>query len=133
MTDSTESVVTAAEAPTRKRRGLGITSLVLAILAVLGDLITIVVAITSFASFDQDLTTAFGLLAVFLSVGAIALIGGLILAGIALILAIIALIIDHGRLPATFGLILSLGVVVSHLAVILPIALGVANLPGLTA
>ena len=99
----------------------------------LGDLITIVVAITSFASFDQDLTTAFGLLAVFLSVGAIALIGGLILAGIALILAIIALIIDHGRLPATFGLILSLGVVVSHLAVILPIALGVANLPGLTA
>ena len=36
MTDSTESVVPAAEAPTRKRRGLGITSLVLAILAVLG-------------------------------------------------------------------------------------------------
>ena len=133
MTDSTESVVPATEPPAKKRRGLGITSLVLAILAVVGDLITIVVAITSLASFDQDLTTGFGLLAVFVGVGAIALVGGLVLAGLALILAIIALIIDHGRLPAVFGLILSLGVVVSHLAIILPIEFGVANLPGLTA
>ena len=117
--------------PPRRKRGLGIASLVLALLAIIGDVIVVLIGIGSLRSFDDSVYGGLGLLAAFVGFGAIALVVGLILAGLALLFAIIALIIGHGRVPAVFGLLLSIGTVIGGAILLVAIASagsGLANL-----
>lgn len=125
MTETSAVQPSAPADPPRRKRGLGIASLVLAILAILGDIIVIVIGIGSIRTIDDSAAGALGLFAVFLGFGFVALIIGLVLAGLALLFAIIALIIGHGRVPAVFGLLLSLGTVIGH--TILLFAIGAAG------
>lgn len=103
--------------PAKKRRGLGIWSFVLALLAVIGDIIVVVAFFATLGAVLQDpanaLAGAFG----FLALAAIAYIGGYIVAGLALLLGIIGAILGHGRVLSILGIIFSVGVIVAHLLV----------------
>lgn len=107
----------APAAPAKKRRGLGIWSFVLAVLAVIGDIIVVVAFFATLGAVLQDpanaLAGAFG----FLALAAIAYIGGYIVAGLALLLGIIGAILGHGRVLSILGIIFSVGVIVAHLLV----------------
>jgi hypothetical protein len=105
----------------RKGRGVGVASLILAILAMLGDLLAIVVGVVSLASifgnFDVS-TMEFGpiiaALGAFAVVAVVVFFGGFIFAGLGLLLGIIAIASNRGRVPGVFGVIFSVLVLITH-------------------
>lgn len=106
-----------AAAPAKKRRGLGIWSFVLALFAVIGDIIVVVAFFATLGSVLQDPGNALGGAFGFLALAAIVYFGGYVVAGLALLLGIIGVIVGHGRVLSVFGIILSLGVIVTHIAI----------------
>lgn len=119
----------AATAPVRRKgRFPGVASLILALLAVIGDIAVFVIAIVGIASFassfdpstldfSSGLTAFFG----FAAFAAIAFWGGVIVAGLALLLGIIAIVSNRGRIPGIFGTIISILVLLTHLSIALAI------------
>jgi len=112
----------------RKGRFPGVASLILALLAVVGDIAVFVIAIVGIASFassfdpstldfSSGLTAFFG----FAAFAAIAFWGGVIVAGLALLLGIIAIVSNRGRIPGIFGTIISILVLLTHLSIALAI------------
>lgn len=130
--DPSAQVVPAEEAlPVRRRRGVGTAALILALLAVIGDIVTVVFAVITFGAVGGDGDLGIG--AAFLNVGAAAiltLIGGAVLALIALVLGLIALVTGRGRVPGAIGLILALGVLILRALVVIPIIAAGASLAG---
>ena len=109
----------------RKGRFPGVASLILALLAVVGDIAVFVIAIVGIASFASSfdpstLDFSTGLTA-FFGFAAIAFWGGIIVAGLALLLGIIGIVSNRGRIAAIFGTIISILVLLTHLSIALAI------------
>lgn len=128
--------------PAKKRRALGAWSFVLALLAVIGDLIVtvmIVVAVvggintvSSTGSFD-GIGEMVALLGAGLVFAGIVFIGGLLFALLSILLAIIGFVRRSGIVLGVFGVILSLGVLAVHLSILgalLAAGQGIAGLGG---
>lgn len=131
--------VAAAETPVAKKgSGVGIASLLLALLAVIADLAIIVFAVISVASIVSNFdASSFEVSSVLAALGgaavlaAIGFFGGIVVALLALLLGIIAIAKNRGRVAGVFGLIFSILVLVTHGSVILAIAQSGAALTGL--
>jgi hypothetical protein len=122
----------------RRRRGLGVAAFVLGLLAVVGDLIGIAVALftvlnavthlgRTVTNIDDSLGSILGVVVLEFLV----FFGGIVFAVIAVILGIIAVVNNRGRVLGIFGLIFGIGVLVAHLMLGMSIA-GSGNVPGLT-
>ncbi len=106
-----------------RRRGVGATAFVLGLLAILGDLIVIVVALFTLlgaiGNIGQTLTNVDNSLGAFLGVIVLEFIvffGGILFAALAVILGIVAAVRNRGRVLGVFGVIFGLVVLVSHVA-----------------
>ncbi len=113
----------------KKGSGVGIASLLFAILAVIADLAILVFAVvtiaTIFANFDFanfEISTLFAGLGAAAIVAVIGFFGGIILALLALLLGVIAIAKNRGRVAGVFGVIFSILVLVTHGSVALAIA-----------
>lgn len=121
--------VAIAEAPKKKSGALGGFALVLAILAVLGDLVVLIIGVVSLASAFNGLdlsTFEFGpivaALGAFAVIAVFAFFGGMILAALALLLGLIAAIKGRGRVAGIFAIIFSLLVLITHGSLALTLA-----------
>ena len=111
------AVVTATvPAPAKtKRRAMGVTALVFALLALVTDVVTLVFGASSMTVFsDGNWGRGLGLLAGFVGFGILAVILGAMFAGIALVLGIGAMIGGSGRATGVIAFLLSLGELVLH-------------------
>jgi len=113
----------------KKGSGVGIASLLFAILAVLADLAIFVFAVVTifslFSNFDFatfDVGTMLAGLGAAAIVAVIGFFGGIALALLALLLGIIAIAKNRGRVAGVFGVIFSILVLVTHGSVALAIA-----------
>lgn len=120
-----------------RRRGLGVASFVLGLLAVLGDVLFLFVffaAIGSIVNAADDPGAVLAGIAGAVVLGGVVYIGGFVLGGISVVLGVIALILGRGRGFGIAGAILSLAVIVTHIAVrggFDGIVQGVSGLPGI--
>jgi hypothetical protein len=120
------------------RRGLGVSALILGILAVLGDLIGIVVAFIALAGavthVGETLSNVDNSLGAFLGVIVLEFVvfgGGILFGLLAVVLGIIAAIRRRGRAAGIVGIVLGALVLLSHLG--LAIVIGTSgNVPGVT-
>jgi hypothetical protein len=121
--------VAVVDAPRKKSGALGGFALVLAILAVLGDIVVIIFGVVTLATavngFDMS-TFEFGpilaALGAFAAIAVIAFFGGMILAVLGLLLGLIAAIKGRGRVAGVFAIILSVLVLITHGSIALAIA-----------
>jgi hypothetical protein len=121
--------VAVVDAPRKKSGALGGFALVLAILAVLGDIVVIIFGVVTLATavngFDVS-TFEFGpilaALGAFAAIAVIAFFGGMILAVLGLLLGLIAAIKGRGRVAGVFAIILSVLVLITHGSIALAIA-----------
>ncbi len=117
-------------APAKKKSGaLGGFALILAVLAIIGDLVVIIFGIVTLVSavngFDLQTFEFGGILAAlgaFAAIAVFAFFGGLILAVLALLFGLIAAIKGRGRVAGVFAIIFSILVLVTHGSVALAIA-----------
>ena len=124
--------------PARKSGALGGFALILGLIAFLGDVAVLVIAIVQivslFSNFDiSQLLSAstIGPLAAFLAIATIAFWGGLVVAALAVLLGFIAAIKNRGRVAAVFGIIFGILVLVTHLGIaftLLSAGSGISNL-----
>jgi len=110
--------------PVRKSGALGAFALILGLIAILGDLTVIVIAIVQivnlFSNFDVSLIfTASGLtaLAGFLAIAFIVFWGGIVVAALAVLLGFIAAIKNRGRVAAIFGIVFGILVLITHIGI----------------
>jgi len=123
---STEVVV---EAPKKKSGALGGFALILAILAILGDLVVIIFGVVTLATavngFDIS-TFEFGpilaALGAFAAIAVFAFFGGMILAVLGLLFGLIAAVKGRGRVAGVFAIIFSILVLITHGSIALAIA-----------
>jgi hypothetical protein len=108
---------------------VGIASLLIAILAVLADIAIFIFAFISIAALIANFDVAtfdFGALLAGLGaaaiIGVIAFFGGIVLALLALLLGIIAIAKNRGRVAGVFGVIFSVLVLITHGSVAAAIA-----------
>lgn len=113
----------------KKGSGVGIASLLFAILAVLVDLAIFVFAlVTIFSIFSNFDMATFEISSLLAGLGAAAIVavvgffGGIALAVLALLLGIIAIAKNRGRVAGVFGVIFSILVLVTHGSIALAIA-----------
>jgi hypothetical protein len=127
----------AAPVAVKPRRGLGAASFILGLLAILGDLIAMVLAVVAFAGAItniggvlNDPTRSLGSAIGVVIVAAIAVFGGLLFALLAVILGLVAAIRNRGRVLGVFGIIFGLLILIGHISAIV----GIATIPsnGLT-
>lgn len=130
----------AAVAPTAapRRRGIGAAAFVLGLLAILGDLIGITVALFTLlgamTNLGQTLTNVDNSLGAFLGVIILefaVFFGGILFAVLAVILGIVAAARNRGRVLGIFGVIFGLAVLVTHLVLGITVATS-GNVPGVT-
>lgn len=131
-----EPAAAATSAP--RRRGIGAAAFVLGLMAILGDLIGIVVALFTLLGAvthpGQTLTNVDSSLGAFLGVIILEFLvffAGIVFAVLAVILGIVAAVRNRGRVLGIFGVIFGIVVLVTHTA------LGIAattsgNVPGVT-
>jgi len=107
--------------PVKKSGALGGFALVLAILAVLGDIVVFVIgvvllfnAINGFDMSTFDFGPAIVALGAFAGIAVFAFFGGLIVAALALLLGLIAAIKGRGRVAGVFAIIFSILVLITH-------------------
>jgi len=125
------SVVAAgtAGAVERPRRGLGIWSLVLALLAVMGGVVAAISVVTAAQTFETDINTGLQNLFGAVVFAVILMIGGFIAAIVGLILGIMAVSRHRGRVLGVAGMLISILVAFGWIIVII---LAVAGGAGLT-
>lgn len=130
----------AAAAPTAtpRRRGLGVAAFVLGLLAILGDLIGVTVALFTLlgavTNLGQTLTNVDNSLGAFLGVIILEFLvffGGIVFAVLAVILGIVAAVRNRGRVLGVFGVIFGLAVLATHLVLGITVATS-GNVPGVT-
>ncbi len=107
----------------KKRRAMGVTALVFALLALVIDVVTVVFGTSSMTMFGANSMTMFGdgnwgqglgLVVGFVGYGMVAVIVGAIFAGTALVLGIGAMIGGSGRAAGVIASLLALGELVLH-------------------
>lgn len=128
----------AAETVVTRRRGTGAAAFVLGLLAILGDLIGIVVALFtllgSITHLGETLSNVDNSLGAFLGVIILEVIvyfGGIVFGLLAVILGIVAAARNRGRVLGVFGVIFGLVILVSHIAFGISVATS-GNVPGVT-
>jgi len=129
----------AAPAPARRRRGIGAAAFVLGLLAILGDLIGVAIALFALmgalGNVGQILSTnidnSLGALLGVVVVELIVFFGGILFGGLAVILGIVAAARNRGRVLGVFGVIFGLVVLLSHVALWISTAMS-GNVPGVT-
>ena len=134
-----EPAVDAAPTVARRRRGLGAAAFVLGLLAILGDLIGVTVALFTLlgaiGNLGQLLTTNVdNSLGAFLGVIILEFLvffGGILFAVLAVILGIVAAARNRGRVLGVFGVIFGLLVLVTHLVLGISLATS-GTVPGVT-
>ncbi len=134
------STEVAAVAPVEKKgSGVGIASLLFAILAVIADLaifvfalVTIVSVINNFDFANFDIPTIVAGLGAAAFVAIVGFFGGIVLALLALLLGIIAIVKNRGRVAGVFGVIFSILVLITHGSVALGIAQSGEAISGIT-
>ena len=109
----------AAETP---RRGLGIWSLVLGLLAVLGDVIVVVVVADAARSVSVDINSGLANLFTAAVIAVVIMIGGFLVSITGLILGIMAVARDRGRVLGVIGMLLCILVVLSYVIGIILVA-----------
>jgi hypothetical protein len=114
----------AAESP---RRGLGIWSLVLGLLAVLGDVIVVLVIVEAMRA-STDINSGLSNLFVAGVTAVIIMIGGFLVSVTGLILGIMAVARGRGRVLGVVGMLLCILVVLSYVLAIILVAAGGAGL-----
>lgn len=122
------SPVPAVVAPERKKRGVGIWAFILGLLTVLGDTGFVAAvfgsAVSTFSSIGSDDPQVAGTVLLLTVGGPIVYFGGFLVAGVGVLLGLIAAIANRGRVLGIFGLLLAgFGVLVRVL-----IATGAINL-----
>ena len=123
---ATPAVATAADdAP---RRGLGIWSLVLGLLAVIGDVIVVIVVADAARSVTVDINSGLANLFVAAVTAVIIMVGGFLVSITGLILGILAVARGRGRVPGVIGLLLCILVVLSYVLAIILVAVGGSGL-----
>lgn len=121
------------------RRALGIAAFLLGLLALLGDLLGIVVAVVTLARAathgDQTLSNVDNSLGAVIGVIVLELvvfIGGIVCGLLALVFGILAAIRRRGRVLGAFGAVFGLFVLITHLVLAIVISSS-GNVPGVTA
>jgi hypothetical protein len=116
------------EAARPKGKGLGVFALILGLLAFIGDIVLLGIAIAGAVGVSQqvqggtfDLTTLLAGLGGFIFIAAIGLFGGLLVAFLAALLGIIAGVKNRGRAAGITGAILGILVLFTHLSVLVTI------------
>lgn len=123
-----DAAVVPAAAPAPKGKGLGIFAMILGLLAFIGDIVLLIIAVVGFVGLASSVTGGtFDLSSLLLGLGGflfiafISLIGGLIVAALAILLGIIAAVKNRGRGQGIFGAILGFLVLFTHGSVLLTI------------
>jgi hypothetical protein len=118
--------VVPAEAVRPKSKALGVFALILGLIAFIGDIVLIVIAIVGAVGIAQsvsggtfDITTLLLGLGGFIFIAFIALIVGLIVAALAVLLGLIAAIKNRGRAAGIFGVVFGVLVLFTHVSVLL--------------
>ncbi|MES1212081.1 MAG: hypothetical protein ABUT11_00890 [Leifsonia sp.] len=121
-----------------RRRGIGAAAFVLGLLAILGDLIGVVVALFTLLGAVTDLRGTFtnidGSLGAVLGVIILEFIvffGGILFALLAVILGIVAAARNRGRVLGVFGVVFGVGVLAVHVMILITVTTS-NNLPGLS-
>jgi len=121
-----------------RRRGIGTAAFVLGLLAVLGDLVGVTVALFTLlgavTNLGQTLTNVDNSLGAFLGVIIVEFLvffGGILFALLAVILGIVAAARNRGRVLGIFGVIFGLAVLAVHLVLGITVATS-GNVPGVT-
>lgn len=122
---TSSEVVAATDAP---RRGLGIWSLVLGLLAVLGDVIVVVVVADAARTVSVDINSGLANLFTAAVIAVIIMIGGFLVSVTGLILGIMAVARDRGRALGVIGMLLCILVVLSYILGIILVATAGAGL-----
>ena len=124
---------------TPRRRGIGVAAFVLGLLAILGDLIGVTVALFTLLGAVTDLphtlTNVDNSLGAFLGVIILEFLvffAGILFALLAVILGIVAAARNRGRVLGVFGVIFGLAVLATHVALGISIATSGGNVPGVT-
>jgi hypothetical protein len=137
-TPAAPGTVMVPAAPVR-RRGIGVAAFVLGLLALLGDVIGIIIAVVTFASAITDIGTelsnvddSLGSLLGVIVVEFIFFFGGIIFGLLALILGIVAAVRNRGRVLGVFGVIFGLVILLSHIGLLIAVATSGGNVPGVT-
>jgi len=127
MTDPTPSDALVVPAAPQKK-GLGIFALILGLLAFLGDIVLLIIAIVGVVGAAQSISggnydIAHLLLGFggFIFIAFIGLIGGLIVAALAILLGIIAAVKRRGRAQGVTGAVLGFLVLFTHGSVLLTV------------
>ncbi len=121
-----------------RHRGVGTAAFVLGLLALLGDLAGIIIAVATFASaitsigtelsnIDDSLGSLLGVIIIEFMV----FFGGIVFGLLAVILGVVAAARNRGRVLGVFGVILGLIVLVGHLALLIAVMTS-GNVPGVT-
>jgi hypothetical protein len=128
----------AASTGAQRRRGLGSAAFVLGLLAILGDLIGIVVALFTLlgavTNLGQTLTNVDNSLGAFLGVIVLEFLvffAGILFALLAVILGIVAAARNRGRVLGIFGVIFGIVVLLTHTVLGITVATS-GNVPGVT-
>lgn len=130
----------AASAPVAapRRRGIGSAAFVLGLLAILGDILGVVVALFtllgSVTHLGETLSNVDNSLGAFLGVIILEFIvyfGGILFALLAVILGIVAAVRNRGRVLGVFGVIFGIAVLAVHVTLAITIATS-GNVPGVT-
>jgi hypothetical protein len=123
----------------RKGSGPGIASLLLSLLAILADIVILVIAVVAItsviANFDFatfDVGTALAGLGATAFLAVVGFFGGIVLALLALLIGIIAIARNRGRVAGVFGVIFSILVLITHGSVALAIAQSGEAISGIT-
>ena len=134
---ATAPAAVVAPVEVKPRRGVGAAAFILGLLAILGDFVALIVgliafagAITNLGGVLNDPTGSLGSAIGVVVIAAIAVLGGLLFALLAVILGLVAAIRNRGRVLGVFGIIFGLLILIGHISAIVGIAMTQSN--GLT-
>jgi hypothetical protein len=117
-----------AGAVEKPRRGLGIWSLALGLVALLGDVIVVVVVADAARSLNVDINSGLSNLFVAAVTSVIILVGGFLASIASLILGIMAVARGRGRVLGVIGILLSILVILSYAVGVILVATAGAGL-----
>jgi len=128
----------AAPTSERRRRGIGTAAFVLGLLAILGDIVGITVALFTLlgavTNLGETLTNVDNSLGAFLGVIILEFLvffGGILFAVLAVILGLVAAVRNRGRVLGVFGVIFGVVVLAAHVVLGITVASS-GNVPGVT-
>ena len=133
-----QALVAAQPAEPRRRRGIGTAAFILGLLAILGDIVGIAIALFTLlgavTNLGETLSNVDNSLGAFLGVIILEFLvffGGILFAVLAVILGIVAAVRNRGRVLGVFGVIFGVLVLAAHVVLGITVATS-GNVPGVT-